>query len=336
MAMIEPKHPHLSIVRQCELLNVSRATYYRNTDWASESAENLHLMRLIDEEFTRRPFYGSRKMRDYLRRLGHPVNRKRVQRLMRKMGLQSVAPRPNTSRPHPEHKVYPYRLKGLSITRANQVWCTDVTYIRLAGGFVYLVAIMDWHSRRVLSWEISASLEDSFCVSALERALRLYPKPEMFNSDQGSQFTSKAFTGVLNDHGITISMDGKGRCMDNIFIERLWRSVKYEEIYLNEYATIDALRKALRHYFHFYNRERPHQTFDGATPLEMYQKSVQATNTVPSDSVWTNRGCPSGRVDSQVDNPWAAKRRCPPVDHKPTHTHPPFDHTAPSEKGANG
>lgn len=271
--MIDPHHKQLSIVRQCDLLNLPRATYYGHTNWVGESEENLNFMRLIDEEYTRHPFYGSRKMRDYLRRNGHQVNRKRVQRLMRKMGIKSVAPGPNTSKPCPEHKVYPYLLRGLAINRANQVWCTDITYIRMDGGFVYLVAIMDWYSRKVLSWEVSTSMEDSFCVSALERALRLYPKPEIFNSDQGSQYTGKDFTAVLKDHDITISMDGKGRCMDNIFIERLWRSVKYEEIYLNEYATTDTLRKALRKYFHFYNTERPHQTFDGATPLEVYEQS---------------------------------------------------------------
>ena len=271
--MIEPGHHQLSILRQCELLNLPRASYYRNTDQAGESAENLNFMRLIDEEYTRHPFFGSRKMHVYLRRLGHKVNRKRVQRLMRKMGIKSVAPSPNTSKPSPEHKVYPYLLNGLEVKRANQVWCTDITYVHLAGGFVYLVAVMDWYSRKVLSWEVSASMDESFCISALERALRLYPKPDIFNTDQGSQFTGKNFTGVLKNHGIRISMDGKGRAMDNIFIERLWRSVKYEEIYLNDYATTEALRKALRKYFHFYNTERPHQTFEGATPLEVYQQS---------------------------------------------------------------
>ena len=274
IAMIEPSHGQLSIVRQCELLALSRATYYRNTDWAGESEENLILMNLIDEEYTRHPFYGSRKMRDYLCRLEHKVNRKRVQRLMQKMGIKSVAPSPATSKPDVAHKVYPYLLNGLEIKEANHVWCTDITYIRLTGGFVYLVAVMDWYSRKVLSWEVSASMEESFCVSALERALRLYPKPEIFNTDQGSQFTGKAFTDVLKEHDIRISMDGKGRCMDNIFIERLWRSVKYEEIYLNDYATTEVLRKALRKYFHFYNTERPHQTFKGATPLEIYQQSI--------------------------------------------------------------
>jgi putative transposase len=268
--MIGPSHPQLSIARQCELVNLPRASYYRKTDELTESSENLYLMRLVDEEYARRPFYGSRKMRDYLCRMGYTVNRKRVQRLMRKMGLQSVAPKPNTSKPGPEHQIYPYLLRGLIVNRPNQVWCTDITYIRLAGGFVFLVAVMDWYSRKVLSWEVSVSMDDSFCVSALERALRLFPKPGIFNTDQGAQFTGHAFTGVLKQHGIRISMDGKGRAMDNIFIERLWRSVKYEEVYLNEYKSVDELRKALTNYFHFYNHERPHQTFNGATPKEVY------------------------------------------------------------------
>ncbi len=272
--MIDPEHSQLSIMRQCALLELPRASYYRDAAGEKESAENLNFMRLIDEEYTRHPFFGSRKMRDYLRRLGHRVNRKRVRRLMRKMGIKSVAPSPNTSKPCPEHKVYPYLLNGLDIGRANQVWCTDITYVRLEGGFVYLVAVMDWYSRKVLSWEVSPSMEESFCVSALERALRLYPAPEIFNTDQGSQFTGKAFTGVLKKHDIQISMDGKGRCMDNIFIERLWRSVKYEEIYLNDYSSTEELRKGLRKYFHFYKTERPHQTFNGATPLEVYSKST--------------------------------------------------------------
>lgn len=269
--MIERHHKILSVSRQCELLNLVRSSYYRcEASATGESEENLELMQLIDEEYTRHPFYGSRKMRDYLRRQGCPVNRKRIRRLMHIMGLKSVAPSPNTSKPAPEHKIYPYLLRGLEIAHPNQVWCADVTYIRMRGGFVYLVAVMDWYSRKVLAWEVSASMEDSFCVAALERALRLYPRPEIFNTDQGAQFTGKAFTGVLRDNEIRISMDGKGRCMDNIFIERLWRTVKYEEIYLKEYKTADELRKSLQIYFHFYNHERPHQTFDGATPAEVY------------------------------------------------------------------
>ncbi len=269
--MIEPNNEKLSIVRQCELLNIPRSSYYRGVNFSGgETEENLHFMRLIDEEYTRHPFYCRRQMTTYLRRQGYPVNGKRVRRLMRKMGLKSVAPTPNTSRPAPAHKVYPYLLGKLQVNRANQVWCTDITYIRMPGGFVYLVAIMDWYSRKVLSWEVSASMDDSFCVSALERALRLYPKPEIFNTDQGAQFTGNAFTGVLKANEIRISMDGKGRAMDNIFIERLWRSVKYEEIYLNDYASVESLRAALKKYFHFYNHERPHQSFEGATPVETY------------------------------------------------------------------
>ena len=272
--MIEPLHKKLSVSRQCELLNLPRSSYYRKDRQIGETEYNLELMRLLDEAYTRRPFYGSRKLRKYLNDLGYKVNRKRVQRLMKVMGIQSVAPGPNTSKPAPQHKVYPYLLRNIEITRANQAWCTDITYIRLKGGFVYLVAIMDWYSRKVLSWEVSSTMDDSFCVSALERALRLYPKPEIFNSDQGSQFTGKAFTSVLKDADIKISMDGKGRCMDNIFIERLWRSVKYEEIYLNDYESVDQLRRALGKYFYFYNEERPHQHFDYQTPMAVYQESI--------------------------------------------------------------
>jgi len=268
--MIEPNHSKISIQRQCELVSLPRSSYYRTPSAGQETAENLALMRMIDEEYLRRPFYGTRKMRDYLNREGYPVCRKRVRRLMLKMGLISVAPKPNTSRPGTKHKIYPYLLRGLTIDRPNQVWCTDITYIRLHGGFVYLVAVMDWYSRQVLSWEVSVTMDESFCVSALERALRLHPKPEIFNTDQGAQFTGKAFTDTLKDADIRISMDGKGRALDNIMIERLWRSVKYEEIYLNEYPSADALRKSLKKYFHFYNTERPHQSFDGATPREMY------------------------------------------------------------------
>ncbi len=274
--MIEPQHKTLPIVRQCELLNLPRGSYYRGPSVGGETKENLALMRLIDEEYTRHPFYGRRQMTHYLRRQGWKVNGKRVRHLMRKMGIKSVAPAPNTSKAAPKHKVYPYLLRGLDVNRPNQVWCTDITYLRLRGGFVYLVAVMDWYSRKVLSWEVSPSLDDSFCVSALERALRLHPKPDIFNTDQGAQFTGGAFTGVLKAHRIKISMDGKGRAMDNIFIERLWRSVKYELIYLNEFETAEELRRSLKTYFHFYNTERPHKAFEGATPLEAYENNVHS------------------------------------------------------------
>ena len=268
--MIEAEHTDLSITRQCQLLDLNRTSYYafRQAKPAQESDFNLLLMDLMDKEYTRHPFYGSRKMVAYLRRQGHAVNRKRIQRLMRKMGIQSVAPKPNTSQARKGHQVYPYLLKGLEINRPHQVWSTDITYIRLAHGFVYLAAVIDLYTRQVLSWEVSVTMEDSFCVSVLERALRLYPKPEIFNTDQGVQFTGKAFTDVLKSHDIKISMDGKGRALDNIFIERLWRSVKYEEIYLHEYQDVAHLKRSLKKYFHFYNTERPHQSLNDSTPVE--------------------------------------------------------------------
>ena len=205
-----------------------------------------------------------------LKRAGHIVNRKRVQRLMREMGLAGMAPGANTSRPHPEHKIYPYRLRGVAVVRPNQVWSTDITYIRLASGFVYLVVVMDWYSRKVLSWRISNSMDASFCIDCLEEALRNYGKPDIFNSDQGAQFTSEAFTGVLKREGIVISMDGRGRAFDNIFVERLWRSVKHEDVYLKGYATMGELAVGLAEYFAFYNGERPHQSLDQKTPDSVY------------------------------------------------------------------
>jgi putative transposase len=275
--MIEPKHSELSITCQCPLLSLNRATYYASCrlTYGVEDDFNIMLMNLIDEEYTRHPFYGTRKMVVYLRNVGYPVNRKRVQRLMRKMGIQSVAPKPNTSKARKGHKIYPYRLAGLDINHAHQVWSTDITYIRMAHGFVYLVAIIDLYSRQVLAWEVSVTMEDSFCVSALERALRLFPKPDIFNTDQGAQFTGNSFTGVLKAHGIKISMDGKGRALDNIFIERLWRSVKYEEIYLNEYQNVSHLKQSLKKYFHFYNTERPHQSLEYRTPVEFNRAATQ-------------------------------------------------------------
>ena len=270
--MIEPGHPEISIARQCELIQLSRASYYRAVDSGPiiETPENLELMRLIDEEYTKHPFYGSRQLRNYLRRQGHPVNRKRVQRLMSLMGIMSVAPKPNTSKKGKAHKIYPYLLSNLLIDKPNQVFCTDITYIRMQGGFVYLVAVMDWYSRKVLSWEISNTMDDSFCVSALECAIRLYGIPDIFNTDQGAQFTGTAFIKVLVDNEIKISMDGKGRWVDNVFIERLWRSVKYEDVYIKEYPTVIALRSGLREYFQFYNDERPHESLDKCTPSEFY------------------------------------------------------------------
>jgi putative transposase len=264
----------LSITKQCELIGLPRSSYYRESQLSVETEENLALMRLIDEEFMRHTFLGSRQMRNYLRRKGHRINRKRVQRLMRKMGLVSLVPKSSTSLGNKAHKTYPYLLRNRVINQANQVWCTDITYIRLKGGFVYLVAIMDWHSRRVLSWELSNTMDSSFCTSALERAIRLHGTPEIFNTDQGSQFTSKLFTAVLKNNKIKISMDGKRRWMDNVFIERLWRSVKYENLYLNEYASVSNLRQSLKRYFQYYNYERTHQSLNShqqtnATPLPL-------------------------------------------------------------------
>jgi putative transposase len=266
--MIDPGDERLSIKRQCELIGLSTSSYYRKV--RGESKENLLYMRLIDEEYTRHPFFGSRGMRDYLRRLGHRVSRKRIQRLMRVMGLVSVAPQKRTSTPAPGHKIYPYLLRNLDICRPDHVWCSDITYIRLSRGFVFLTAAMDWYSRYILSWEVSVTIDGAFCVSALERALRCHGVPDIFNSDQGGQYTGSAFTGVLKDNGIRISMDGRGRATDNIVIERFWRSLKYEDIYLKDYETVEELLDGLREYFDWYNNSRPHQSLGGRTPAEVY------------------------------------------------------------------
>ena len=268
------KGDEATVVQQCVLAGVSRATVYAQKKPKPVDESDLLLGRLIDEEYTRRPFYGSRKMVVFLKVAGHIVNRKRVQRLMRQMGLAGMAPGPNTSRPRPEHKIYPYLLRGVPVVRSNQVWSTDITYIRLAQGFTYLVAIIDWYSRRVLSWRISNSMEAVFCVDCLEAALRNHGRPEVFNSDQGSQFTSAAFTGVLKREGIVISMDGRGRAFDNIFVERLWRSVKHEDVYLKGYATMGELLVGLTEYFVFYNGERPHQSLGENTPDVVHRTAV--------------------------------------------------------------
>ena len=265
---IEREHSGLSIRRQCQLLGLHRSSCYREP--AGESAENLALMRVIDEQYLRRPFYGSRKMTAWLMQEGYEVNRKRVQRLMRTMGLEAIYPRPNTSRRNLEHRIYPYLLRDVAILRPNQVWSTDITYIPLARGYGYLTAVLDWHSRYVLSWELSRTLDGEFCLAALEQALTV-GSPEIFNTDQGSQFTSQAFTGRLERAGVAISMDGRGRALDNVFVERLWRSVKYEDIYLKEYPTWESLTAGLRSYFRFYCHERPHQSLGNRTPAEVYQ-----------------------------------------------------------------
>ena len=262
----------LPVTRRCELLEVARSTaYYERTP---VSHEDLRLMRLIDAIHLERPFYGSRRIRDDLEDLGHAVNRKRVQRLMRQMGLRALYPRPRTSHPGKGHKIYPYLLTGLSVERANQVWSTDITYIPMAKGFMYLVAIVDWYARRVLAWRVSNTLDTDFCVEALEEALTRFGTPEIFNTDQGAQFTSEAFTKVLKAHDIAISMDGKGRWIDNVFVERLWRSVKYEDVYLRSYETPVALRFGLTRYFDFYNARRRHSALDRRTPDAVYFEQV--------------------------------------------------------------
>jgi putative transposase len=238
------------------------------------SDADLVLMRLIDEQYLRTPYYGTRRMVVWLQRQGQIVNRKRVQRLMRLMGIEAIYQKPNTSKKHPENKIYPYLLRDIKIDRANQVWCTDITSIPMAKGFLYLVVIMDWASRCVLSWRLSNTMDADFCVEALEEALTRYGRPEIFNSDQGSQFTSADFTGVLKREGIQISMDGRGRFLDNIFVERLWRSLKYEEVFTKAYATVAEARSGIGHYLAHYNTERPHQTLNYQTPREVFEASA--------------------------------------------------------------
>jgi putative transposase len=262
-----------SMRRQCELLGVNRSSLYYEA--VKPDAEELALMRRLDELHLKYPFYGSRKLTQALKTEGHDVNRKRIQRLMRVMGLESTAPKPNTSKASPEHAKYPYLLRNLKASRVNQAWAADITYIPMAYGFVYLVAIIDWYSRRVLSWRVSNSLESNFCVEAAEEALARYGCPEIFNTDQGSQFTAQDFVDVLLARGVQISMDGKGRWLDNIFIERLWRSLKYEEVYLHAYDTVAAAREGIGHYFDFFNNERPHQALGNQTPASFYDGGLR-------------------------------------------------------------
>jgi putative transposase len=270
--MIDRGHPHLSVARQCALVSVNRSGLYREP--AGETALNLALMRLIDAQFMETPWYGSRQMARHLRREGHGVSRKRIRRLMAVMGLAPIYQRPRTTVPHPEHRIYPYLLRELTIDRANQVWCTDITYIPMRRGFLYLVAVMDWYTRKVLSWRVSNTMDVGFCIEALEDALGRYGRPEIFNTDQGSQFTSPQFTKVLRDPGIRISMDGKGRWMDNVFIERLWRSLKYECVYLHAFETGSELRGGLTQWVGYYNARRPHSSLGGRTPDEAYAAAV--------------------------------------------------------------
>ena len=267
-AMIAPSHPRLSVVRQCALVGLNRSGVYHRPK--GESAATLALMRLIDEVFLEHPFYGARQMMLHLRRLGHRLGRHRVRPLMGKMGLAPIYQRPRTSLLHPQHPVYPYLLRDLLITRPNQVWCADITYIPMRRGFLYLVAIMDWASRRVLTWRLSNTMEADFCIEALSEALAKFGRPEIFNTDQGSQFTSPRFTALLMTAGVRISMDGRGRWMDNVFIKRLWRSLKYECVYIHAFETGSALRAGLTRWIAFYNAVRPHTALDGRTPDEAY------------------------------------------------------------------
>ena len=266
--MIAPDHPGLSLSRQCRLLSISRSSFYYTP--RGESPENLALMRRIDELFLRRPFYGSRQMVRRLRREAIPVGRHRVRRLMRLMGLAAIYQAPRTSTPHPAHRVYPYLLRDVAVDRPDHVWCADITYIPVRRGFLYLVAIMDWATRHVLAWRLSNTMDARFCIEALNAALAEHGKPEIFNTDQGSQFTSLDFTDALKDAKVAISMDGRGRCMDNIFIERLWRSLKYEAVYLHEMTDGFAAERVIGEWIAFYNTDRPHSALDGATPAEAY------------------------------------------------------------------
>jgi len=267
--LIDPDHLEISIARQCELLGLARSSWYYQA--ASETEENLSLLRLIDEEYTRHPFYGSRRMVVMMEREGCDVNRKRVQRLMGVLGIEAIYPKPRLTQDDKKHKKYPYLLKGVKIEHPDQVWSTDITYIRMNRGFVYLMAVIDWYSRYVLSWQLSNTLDVGFCLAGLDAALSV-GQPKIFNTDQGCQFTCEDFTGRLKNREILISMDGKGRALDNIFVERLWRTVKYEEVYLKDYQTVQEVRKSLSAYFSFYNTERPHQSLSYLTPKAVYEK----------------------------------------------------------------
>ena len=274
--MVVRQHPSLSVVRQCTLLSISRSGLYYQPKGISE--EDLTLMKLIDRQYLATPFYGSRKIAAWLKSQGYKVNRKRVRRLMRIMGIRAIYRHPRTSKPAPGHKIYPYLLGGMEITRPNQVWATDITYIPMAQGFLYLVAIIDWYSRYVLSWRLSNTMDAGFCAEALEEALKK-GKPDIFNTDQGTQFTSEAFIGLLERHEVKVSMDGKGSYNNNLFIERLWRTVKYEEVYLKAYQDGREARVGLGNYFRFYNTERPHQTHGYRTPAEVYTSTpVESTS----------------------------------------------------------
>jgi putative transposase len=272
-SLVEQGHPGLSVRRQCQLLGLCRASLYYEA--GQETKENLALMRKIDEHYTRCPFYGSRRWRAWLKGEGYPVNRKRVQRLMRLMGLEAIYPKPRLSAADRQHRVYPYLLRGVSIDRPDQVWSADITYVPLGSGFMYLAATIDWYSRYVIAWRLSNTLDGSFCLGMLEEALS-QGRPEVFNTDQGVQFTARAWPARLESAGVAVSMDGRGRCLDNVFVERLWRTVKYEDIYLKGYEAVPPLQAGLSAYFGFYNEERLHQALDYRTPAEAYRRGRRA------------------------------------------------------------
>jgi putative transposase len=271
--MVISGHIKLSIRRQCQLLMLNRSSYYKKP--RGEKVENIRVMKRIDEVYLKHPCYGSRRMMHILNQEGVRISRHRVRRLMQIMGIQAIYQQPRTSLKAPEHKVYPYLLKNLTIERSNHVWCSDITYVPMRRGFMYLTAIMDWYSRKVLSWRLSNTLDTRFCLESLEEAIGIYGKPDIFNTDQGAQYTSQAFTGSLEKNGIQISMDGKGRWVDNVMIERLWRSVKYECLYLQEFDDIRGLNNTLQAWIDFYNKERPHSTFNGRTPSDVYYENLQ-------------------------------------------------------------
>src|ERR1700741_486122 len=292
--MVECMNPALPISQQCRLLALPRSSVYRKP--AEVDAEDLAIMALIDRHYLARPYYGSPRVAAWLATQGHHVNRKRVKRMMGRWGLAAIYQRPNTSKPAAAHKIYPYLLRGLTIERVNQVWCSDITYIPMAKGFVYLVVIMDWVSRAVLAWRLSNTLDADFCVEALAEALARYGRPEIFNTDQGSQFTSDDFTGTLKRHGVMISMDGKGRCMDNIFVERLWRSLKYEEVYLNAYATVAEAKAGIGAWLDFYNDERLRQSLGYRTPRQIYHKGLWICGR---SALPTGSASPASRASSE-------------------------------------
>jgi putative transposase len=271
--MVQPDNQELSVRRQCDLFRISKNGYYYEP--VPVSPDELGLMRRIDRLYTRLPFYGSRQITSALRNEGEVINRKHVQRLMRVMGLEAMVPGPHTSRPHPEHPVYPYLLRGVEVTRPDQVWCADITYIQLSQGFSYLVAVMDWWSRAVLSWRLSNSLSEDFCLEALDEALHHHGPPEIFNTDQGSQFSAERWIARLKAEAIRISMDGKGRCLDNVFVERLWRSLKYEEVFPKDHEDVRAARNGIGSWFRFYNFERPHRAHGGTPPMPVYRQQLR-------------------------------------------------------------